>query len=167
MAQPHNKIWNENRRLRKEAHERGDIYYSPLTECKHKHPKLKFVTNNHCVECTKVNKEKYRKTDKGKNKIAEYGAKAGKINRAKNRASIYGLTPNQIEEMKFKQNFKCAICRNDFETERFTHVDHCHKTNKIRELLCNKCNLGLGYFKDNIELMQEAINYIKKHNDPA
>jgi hypothetical protein len=40
-------------------------------------------------------------------------------------------------------------------------VDHCHNTGKIRGILCTKCNTGLGSFKDNIELLMNAIKYLK------
>jgi lambda family phage minor tail protein L len=42
-------------------------------------------------------------------------------------------------------------------------VDHCHKTNTLRDLLCHQCNSGLGQFKDNIEILQKAIDYLHKH----
>jgi len=39
-------------------------------------------------------------------------------------------------------------------------VDHCHNTNKVRELLCSACNILLGKAKDNISILQSAINYL-------
>lgn len=171
MSQPHSKkykeqiiIYNINQDLRQKARVLNQKHYIPVISCKRNHEKKRFVSNDQCVDCIKLHKENYRNSDKGKAKEAAYGVKAAKINRAKNRASVYGLTPEQINEMKIKQNFKCAICENSFETEKLTHVDHCHKTNKVRALLCHRCNLGLGYFKDDIKLMQNAISYIQKHN---
>lgn len=170
MSQPHSKeykarmsVYAQNQELRELAREFKQTYYIPISACRKNHERKKFVSNDHCVTCTNINKLNYRNTEKGKKKEAEYGAKVGKKNRAKNRASVYGLSAEQIEEMKIRQNFKCAICENKFETERLTHVDHCHKTKKVRDLLCHSCNLGLGHFKDNDELMQKAIDYIKRH----
>lgn len=42
-------------------------------------------------------------------------------------------------------------------------VDHDHKTNKFRGLVCGRCNQGLGHFQDNIEILKLAIKYLKKH----
>ena len=43
------------------------------------------------------------------------------------------------------------------------YVDHCHKTNTLRDLLCHQCNSFLGHAKDNIEILQKAIDYLHKH----
>ena len=63
----------------------------------------------------------------------------------------------------------CALCGAEYSTygdnPRRLHVDHDHETEKIRGLLCNTCNLGLGAFKDSIELMLEAINYLHERGD--
>lgn len=45
------------------------------------------------------------------------------------------------------------------------HLDHCHITGKIRGFLCSNCNTGLGLFKDNINLLESAIKYLRTHND--
>lgn len=60
------------------------------------------------------------------------------------------------------QNHKCSIC-GDAITERQndTHWDHCHTTGKVRGALCLNCNYGLGNFKDNVEILEKAINYLK------
>jgi hypothetical protein len=42
-------------------------------------------------------------------------------------------------------------------------IDHNHKTNITRELLCSSCNKGIGHFDENIDILQQAINYLKKH----
>jgi hypothetical protein len=63
-------------------------------------------------------------------------------------------------EMKTAQDNKCAICGNLFY--KTPDVDHDHKTNKVRQLLCNHCNGGLGNFYDNAELLRKAANYIDK-----
>lgn len=76
----------------------------------------------------------------------------------------YGISLKDYNDMLESQNHKCAICKQD-ET-RFLKklvVDHCHKTGKVRQLLCNMCNHGIGNFKDDIYLLAEAIKYLTKH----
>jgi len=73
----------------------------------------------------------------------------------------YGITTDDYNQMVESQNNKCKICGTD--EPRGTggwKVDHCHTTGKVRGLLCNNCNVGLGYFKDNIESLQAAIQYL-------
>ena len=71
----------------------------------------------------------------------------------------YGITQEDFNKMLVDQNNSCAICKKEIGWE--AAVDHCHTTNKIRGLLCRKCNLGLGAFKDNIETIRKAIAYVK------
>lgn len=74
----------------------------------------------------------------------------------------FNITPEQYLEMESKQQGVCSICKK--KCSRKLAVDHNHQTNKLRGLLCNSCNRGLGYFKDNLENLQQAINYLKEHN---
>ena len=85
----------------------------------------------------------------------------------------YGITLAQYEEMEILQDFKCAICgkpEKDIckkkEGVRRLAVDHCHTTGKIRGLLCRGCNQGLGNFKDNIQSLQKAIEYLMSTTSP-
>jgi hypothetical protein len=76
-------------------------------------------------------------------------------------ARQYGLTLAQFDELVFYQENSCAICKTTFESRSTTFVDHCHKTNKVRGLLCSKCNFGIGLFKDDTEILSRAIEYLK------
>jgi hypothetical protein len=60
------------------------------------------------------------------------------------------------------QGNKCPICKKPYneESRKTWHVDHCHKTGRIRGVLCFSCNAGLGNFKDNITALEEAIFYL-------
>lgn len=55
----------------------------------------------------------------------------------------------------------CAICGAEPST-RALAIDHCHDSGKIRGLLCTRCNIGLGYFKDSIENLTKAIEYLEE-----
>ena len=73
----------------------------------------------------------------------------------------YGITQEQFDQMIIDQNNKCKICSIEFKGTKFTHIDHCHDTNRVRGLLCNDCNLALGQFNDNTDILDNAIKYLK------
>lgn len=83
--------------------------------------------------------------------------------------AVYGLTVEAYDAMLASQGNTCAICKTDNpyghgnEPTRMKMsfaVDHCHETGTVRGLLCNTCNRGLGFFKDNPQLLLEAFKYI-------
>lgn len=84
----------------------------------------------------------------------------------------YGITLEEYLE-KFKtQNEVCAICKqpeamiNGYtKVIRRLAVDHCHDTGKVRDLLCTRCNTTIGSANDSIELLQQMINYLRKHQE--
>jgi len=71
----------------------------------------------------------------------------------------YGLTLERHRELLASQSGRCAICGRLMSEP---HVDHDHATGKVRELLCVRCNVGLGYFEDAGSLLRAAA-YLKKH----
>lgn len=77
----------------------------------------------------------------------------------------FNLEDNEYQKLLEKQNGRCAICQSDTPEKRSLAVDHCHETDKIRGLLCSKCNTGIGSFKDNIQLLENAIAYLNKEKD--
>ena len=67
------------------------------------------------------------------------------------------------EDMKQFQNNACAICKISLdENEKRAYIDHDHDTGKVRGLLCSHCNSGLGFFKDNLDSLENAKNYLIK-----
>lgn len=81
--------------------------------------------------------------------------------RAKERR--YGITQEQFDKMLVDQNNMCKICGSKFKSSKDTHIDHCHNQNRVRGLLCNKCNISLGQFEDNVDYMYNAIEYLEKY----
>jgi hypothetical protein len=73
----------------------------------------------------------------------------------------YGITPKQYDEMSVAQEHLCKICRQKCKTERQLAVDHCHKTGKVRGLLCKLCNSLLGSARDDISILENSIKYLK------
>lgn len=77
----------------------------------------------------------------------------------------YGITEDEYNDILCAQNGRCAICLCKPRTKSLA-VDHDHKTNEIRGLLCSRCNHGLlGHAHDSIEMLKRAIEYLE--NPPA
>ena len=85
--------------------------------------------------------------------------------RKDNLKTRYGITEEQYDLMSANQNNCCAICKEKSEVN--LSVDHCHSSGKVRGLLCKNCNLGLGYFQDNTNRINEAIEYLNKTKGPC
>lgn len=75
-----------------------------------------------------------------------------------NRVKRYGLTIKEYNRAFEAQSGLCAICKKN----PIKAIDHCHKTNVFRGLLCTNCNMGLGLFMDNKKILKEAINYLDR-----
>lgn len=82
----------------------------------------------------------------------------------------YGISPEDFKQLLTSQNGVCAICktlgyqRSKMEPTLGLCIDHNHKTNKVRGLLCYRCNAALGNLDDNIELLKSAITYLSKES---
>lgn len=114
-----------------------------------------------CTTFRKINKDKFvilnkKLRDKNKERYKRYG----RIQVLKS----YGLSLDDFDKLLKAQNYKCGICSTGEPGGQFKqwHVDHCHKTAKVRGILCNLCNRALGQFKDNIDILNSAVNYLQK-----
>lgn len=134
-----------------------EIEYKKCFACKETKPIFEYYKSNvryyqnECKECNKTRKQAWHKTDQGKRSSANTKLKAR-----------FGITLEQYEEMYASQDGKCLICgvQESVQGHRLA-VDHCHTTGKIRGLLCKSCNVGLGNFYDNPELLKNAAKYIE------
>lgn len=112
-----------------------------------------------CKSCSKNDHHKWRNNNRKSHKVY-----LKRFSLRKN----YGLTLEEYQEILKKQKGKCAICggvetrKAMFGGPKDLSVDHCHKTGKVRGLLCNRCNNGLGCFKDSVELLRAAAVYLTK-----
>lgn len=98
----------------------------------------------------KVRAQHRRQLAKYPERYAEYVRKS----RLKNK---YGLTLKEYEELVQRQGGKCAICK---KKSPKLCVDHDHSTGKVRGALCTPCNTGLGFFRDDIVFLENAITYL-------
>jgi hypothetical protein len=76
----------------------------------------------------------------------------------------YGVTASTYARMVAAQGGHCAICGGDPQRKGLV-VDHDHATGRIRALLCTKCNAGLGFLRDDEELVRRAATYLRTHRE--
>ena len=105
------------------------------------------------------NPEIYRKAS------SKYWNKSSETKRHNAWLKRYGLSKEEYEIMFNKQDGLCLICKKQCSSGQNLSVDHCHKTGKIRGLLCKKCNSALGMLDDNIKYFQAAILYLKSYEE--
>lgn len=110
--------------------------------------------HSNCKPCVNEWARNYRKTNPEFRKNHRFHTRRWALK------TRYGLSVEDFEAMLSRQNGRCAICGQSMNDPM---VDHCHTTGKIRGILCNRCNLGLGRFKDSVELVERALNYLKNY----
>jgi hypothetical protein len=115
--------------------------------------------NNHEEEIKKYQKEYHKK-----HHYYMYNKIKHNENHKKYMLKKYGLTLEQRQNMFDAQEGKCAICgRHQSELKKELCVDHNHKTGKVNELICVRCNRAIGMLEDDITLLQKAIDYLNKN----
>lgn len=135
---------NENQLLAEQAFNNGFTVYVSTNSCPKGHFE-RFVTNNNCVKCNLENSNKRKEKAKWSRIYKEYS-----------------ITKEHFLNMLHNQNHKCTICDSTLNNKN-THIDHCHKTNKVRSLLCNRCNQAIGLFDEDLTKLQSAITYLQRN----
>jgi galactose-1-phosphate uridylyltransferase len=136
------------------------------SKCRQEKPLSEFYKNKkehggHSYLC-KLCERAYRQNYKRKN-WKQISISNGIRNMMKN----YGMTPQDYEAMFSQQKGLCAICYNPETAKdrqgniRPLSIDHNHITKKVRSLLCHRCNVAIGLFKEDIKLLEKAISYLK------
>jgi hypothetical protein len=128
-----------------------------------------------CRECTNFKAKEWRK--KNPKKVAANSKKwreqnaerAAALRRRGHLKSLYGLSPEDYEKALSEQRGCCAICgaaehasKTRGGQHRF-HIDHDHKTGRVRGLLCANCNRMIGQAKESVDVLWEAIAYLEEH----
>jgi ERCC4-type nuclease len=147
-----------NKRYRDKNKEKRNIegnVYSKQWYLANKEKRIKYLEENK-EEISKKKKELRKKdVEKTKRNDRKYQLK-----------QFYDITPEQYTELYNKQNGCCAICgKNQSELKKALGVDHNHTTGKIRGLLCFNCNITIGKFNDDINMLILATNYLKEYEE--
>lgn len=110
-------------------------------------------------------KNKDRKKEYDKRRRERVGPESEKrFNRYLNKK--FNITRDKYNNIVDSQNNKCAICgRGPAENGKKLHLDHCHKTNKIRGLLCAQCNWYLGFIEKDYTILNKILQYLKINLD--
>lgn len=105
-----------------------------------------------CKKCRQVSRDKEKEKARHREYMKERRLKEPEKLRQNWERSVYGSAKEDFDYAH------CAICNS---TDRLS-IDHCHETGEVRGLLCGKCNSGIGLFKDKIDLLEAAIQYLKQ-----
>jgi hypothetical protein len=111
-----------------------------------------------CKDCTNAYQREH-------NQIPKVRAKIRKKYRAIYIMQRYGMTLEEYEILLVSQGGVCAICGSESsgrDSAKHLDVDHDHDTGRVRGLLCHHCNVGMGHFKDDVNLMKAAIQYLER-----
>lgn len=121
-----------------------------------------------CKECyreyraenrERINNRQQEYREQNRERVREWDRRKGR----RNLLAKYGLTEKQYDDMHEAQSGRCSICGK--EPEDRLCVDHDHETGAVRGLLCRGCNAALGAFGDSIEMLEQALIYLKSYVD--
>lgn len=122
-----------------------------------------------CWHC-KVCRKKYRQQPHVRSQTSIYNKAERKKDPEKTKerdrkytlSRYWGMTPEEFEKLLNDPGRKCKICK---RPERSSEkkplvIDHCHTSGRIRGLLCDDCNRGIGLLKDSPDILQNALDYL-------
>ena len=130
----------------------------------------------YCKECVKQDHSNRYTADpeKQRKRCNDYRARIKAENPEKLKLSdknsklkrAYNLTVLELIAMKESQKYLCSVCgvHEEHAGNNGLVVDHCHSSNKVRELLCSNCNSALGLLGENTNRLQNMISYINKYS---
>lgn len=98
-----------------------------------------------------------------KQKIKERRQAKRDITYKKEISRLYNLTIDEYNKKLQNQNNECFICKKELTTRKYTAIDHCHISGKVRGILCRECNLALGLVKEDTNILKSMITYLEQH----
>jgi hypothetical protein len=147
---------------------------------KKRYPKIREARIIYLREYRKKNKKRLREFDKKRWAVDPKRRAAQKKYYSENpskymeiaRKHLYRMSPEEYQDRVNKQKNRRALCGRpermiNYHTKKLStlSVDHNHKTGKNRDLLCMKCNRGIGFFNEDTDLLQKVIQYLEKHKE--
>ena len=117
-----------------------------------------------CIYCKECRKQQYKEQREGRFSLLK-GNTRRRRKAFRRKYGQYIVYKGLFDKLWKEQEGKCAVCKTPFKTEDDATIDHCHRYKNIRGLLCTGCNAGLGNFKDDVERLRGAIDYIKRHQE--
>jgi hypothetical protein len=125
------------------------------TECREIKPISKFSKRNNrsigiqskCINCTSISNKKRRLKDPDKYRDKYY-------------KTSYNSSLDEYNNLLNSQGGGCAICKTNSNK---MCMDHCHDTMKIRGVLCDRCNRGIGLLRDDVDVLLSAYKYLLKY----
>ncbi len=133
------------------------------------HGGWRYLSSWKCIECCIINIDKGDNRERSRTAVRKHRNKSEATaehqlwQRRRNLRFFYKITLGEYNEILAAQGGVCAICGGTDESKLgHLSVDHCHDTKKIRGLLCGKCNVALGNFKDSVANLAKAIQYLER-----
>lgn len=103
--------------------------------------------------------------EKNVDAIKQYRAKNRQKHYRQELVRKYGVEPQWFDDQLHIQNDSCVCCKRLFQwgnKQTTPHVDHCHDSQIVRGILCNRCNTVLGLCQDNDRLLSSLARYLRK-----
>lgn len=155
--------WRQYRSLnRARKIEQDRVYRTTIQTPEHRREYRQKYRIARADKVTRDKREYYLKHKDRINETARLRRQANPLyERTKMLRQKYGMTPQAFEALLHQQQNKCAICATPFEEAR-PGVDHDHATGAVRGILCDRCNMGIGQFRDDPALARAAAEYLER-----
>lgn len=119
--------------------------------------------HNYCYTCHNIKqREKYQTEKQGNTSWYQQRLKKQRTNFI---LKTYGITSEQYDRLVEVQNNRCSLCYTEFSDKNKPRLDHNHVTGKLRGMLCNTCNLGLGLIENTPNFYQRVMRYLSLEAD--
>lgn len=129
--------------------------YKPLSEY-HKDKTTRYGVSVSCKECSNDRSKTLHKNRMLSDPTYALNKKNQYIKHK------WGMSREEYDARLLAQDGKCAVCKQEQPTA-YWHLDHNHKTGALRDFLCSNCNRGIGHLKEDLTILNNAIEYLTKH----